>query len=183
MPEPEVFMHELKIPKMRIAVVIGTNGETKRELEELSDTKIDVDSKEGLVTITGKDALKLYLAKEMILAIGRGFSPETSRFLLKQDYTMDVISLADFADKKKQLERVRGRVIGAKGKSREIIEQLTETNISVFGKTISIIGYAENVVMARNAIEMLIDGSTHATVYRRLEKYRRKLKEDRMLDF
>jgi len=175
-------MHELKIPKARIAVVIGKNGTTKKDLEENSKTAIDVDSKEGIVTIEGKDPVKLYFVRELILAIGRGFSPEVAKQLLKQDYTMEVISLQDFSDKKKQLDRVRGRIIGKKGKSREIIEMLTETNISVYGKTVSIIGLPENVIMARNAVDMLLEGATHAAVYRKLEKFRRKFKEHKMLN-
>ena len=71
--------------------------------------------------------------------------------------------------------RLKGRVIGQEGKSRKIIEGLTETYISVYGKTISIIGQAENVSVARRAIESLLAGSNHATVYRWLEKKRREL--------
>jgi ribosomal RNA assembly protein len=179
----EEYLHELKIPKARVAVLIGKKGETKKELEESTQTDIDVDSKEGIVTIKGEDALQLFFVKEIIVAIGRGFNPDIARQLLKQDCIMEMISLADFADKKKQLERVRGRVIGKKGKSREIIENLTETNISVYGKTISIIGLTENVVMARNAVEALLDGATHSTVYKKLEKYRRRFKEDRTINF
>lgn len=176
-------MHELKIPKARIAVLIGTNGATKKELEEYTKTHIDIDSKEGIVTITGNDAVNLYQVRELVLAIARGFSPETAKMLLKQDYILEMLPLNEFADKKKHLERVRGRVIGKRGKSREIIETLTETSISVYGKTISIIGLAENVTLARNAIEMLLEGATHSGVYRRLEKQRRKQKEDRMVGF
>lgn len=179
----EEYIHELKIPKARIAVVIGKSGETKKELEEFTNTKIDVDSKEGVVTISGKDAVKLYQVREMILSIGRGFNPETAKLLLKQDYSVEIISLSDFAGKKNQLERVRGRVIGKKGKSREIIEQLTETRISVYGKTVSIIGMVENVVAARNAVDLLLDGATHSTVYKKLEKFRRQVKEQRIQDF
>lgn len=179
----EEYMHELKIPKARIAVVIGKKGETKNDLEEYSRTKIDIDSKEGIVTIIGKDAVKLYTIREMILAIGRGFSPQIAKLLLKQDYAIEIVSLRNFSDKKKQLERVRGRVIGKNGKSRELIEQLTETNISVYGKTISIIGLSENTSAARNAIESLLEGATHSTVYKKLERFRRNSKEQRMHDF
>ncbi len=179
----DYYMHELKIPKARIAVVIGKNGATKKELEELTGTDIHVDSKEGIVTIEGKDPIRLYTVKEMIMSIGRGFSPDVASQLLKQDRVIDVLSLNDFSDKKNQLERVRGRVIGKKGKSREIIENLTDTNISVYGKTISIIGLSENVAMARNEVEMLLEGSTHGSVYKKLEKFRRKLKEQEAKEF
>ncbi|MAG38920.1 RNA-processing protein [Candidatus Woesearchaeota archaeon] len=174
------YVHELRIPKNRIAVVIGKNGKTKKELEEYSNTNINVDSKEGVISVKGKDAVKLFFSKEMIKAIGRGFSPEVAKQLLKQDYSMEIISLNDFSDKKKQLERVRGRVIGKKGKSREIIEKLTETNISIYGKTISIIGRSENVGIARNSVEMLLDGATHSSVYKKLESFRRQMKMQEM---
>ena len=71
---------------------------------------------------------------------------------------------------------MKGRIIGAEGKSRRTIEELTETNVSVYGKTVSIIGLAEGVDMARRAIETLLSGSPHANVYKWLEKKRRELK-------
>ena len=37
---------ELKIPKERIAVLIGKDGEVKSRLEEKGKVKIDIDSKE-----------------------------------------------------------------------------------------------------------------------------------------
>lgn len=177
------YIHELKIPKARIAVLIGKGGSTKKELEEYSSTEIDVDSQEGLVTVTGKDAIKLFFVKEIILAIGRGFSPEHAKLLLKSDYAIEIISLSEFSDKKKQLDRVRGRIIGKKGKSREIMENLTETYISVYGKTVSIIGSPENIVAARNAVEMLLKGAAHSSVYKKLEQYRRDVKRQRMTGF
>ena len=67
-------------------------------------------------------------------------------------------------------------MIGAAGKSRKIIEELTETDICIFGKTIGIIGRAEDVTIARHAIESLLKGSTHSAVYRWLERQRRLFK-------
>ena len=93
---------------------------------------------------------------------------------------MKIMAFDEFADKKKKLERIRGRIIGKKGKSREIIENLTETHVSVYGKTVSIIGIAENVTMARNAVEMFLEGAAHSAVYRRLEQFRRNLKEHKL---
>jgi ribosomal RNA assembly protein len=71
------------------------------------------------------------------------------------------------------MQRLKGRVIGAKGKARKAIEELTQTNISVYGKTIAIIGEIQNVGTARRAIESLLMGSMHATVFKWLEKQRR----------
>ena len=74
--ESTEFSYELKIPKDRVAVLIGAKGETKKHIETITKTDIDVDSKEGIVSITGQDAIGMYSAKEITKAIGRGFNPE-----------------------------------------------------------------------------------------------------------
>jgi ribosomal RNA assembly protein len=181
--EQEEFSYELKIPKERIAVLIGKKGQIKKEIEEATRSKMKVDSQEGDIFIKGKDPLGMFSAREIILAIGRGFNPDLAMYLLKQDYCFDMINIADYAGKtKNKMIRLRGRVIGEEGKSRKNIEQLTETNISVYGKTIGIIGQPQNVSNARKAIESLLSGSKHATVYRWLEKKRKELKMSEFFD-
>ncbi|MGV8169480.1 MAG: KH domain-containing protein [Candidatus Nanoarchaeia archaeon] len=177
------FSFGVKIPKERVAVLIGKNGETKKELEEYTNCKMDIDSKEGDVSISGADSLKMYALREVVKAVGRGFNPEIARLLLKQDYALEVIALLDYVRNKDHFERVKGRVIGAEGKSRQTIEELTGTFISVYGKTISIIGETEGVVAAKKAVESLLQGSPHSNVYRWLEKNRRTLKEKRATDW
>lgn len=176
------FMYEIKVPKDRIAVLIGKSGEMKKQIEETTKTKIKVDSKEGDVSVSGEDALGLYTTKELIDAIGRGFNPEFAMLLLKQDYSFEKINLRDFVgESKKDQERVRGRVIGALGKTRKLVEELTETHISVYGKTIGIIGEAEDAAIAKEAISNLLNGSQHANVYKWLEKKRKEKKRRNIL--
>jgi len=179
----EVFSYELRISKSRVAVLIGKEGSVKKGIEEATNTKINVDSKEGEVFVSGEDALGLYTTREIIKAIGRGFNPEIAQLLLKQDYVCEVVQLQDYSGKSKEtMLRLKGRVIGREGKSRKLIEELTESYISVFGKTISMLGLPENVAAARHAVESLLRGSTHSSVYKWLEKRRRELKRKRFLD-
>ena len=170
------YGYGLKIPKERIAVLIGKSGETKKLIESETKTKIDIDSKEGEVFIHGEDALSLFSAREVVKSIARGFNPEIALLLLKSDYCFDMINIADYARNKNDATRIKGRIIGREGKSRRTIEELTDTNISVYGKTISIIGLPENVANARKAIENLVKGASHANVYKWLEKRRRESK-------
>jgi ribosomal RNA assembly protein len=91
---------------------------------------------------------------------------------------LDMIDLRlIFGKSESDIRRVKGRIIGMDGKTRRIIEELTETSICVYGHTVSIIGNMEQVQAAREAIQMLIDGSSHGTVYRFLHRKRRELKK------
>src|SRR3989338_6215396 len=68
------YSYELKIPKERVAVLIGKNGEIKKQLEAETNTKLKVDSQEGDVFVYGEDAITLFSVREIIRAIGRGFN-------------------------------------------------------------------------------------------------------------
>ena len=176
------FAYELKIPKERIAVLIGKKGEIKKRIEEETKCSINIDSKEGEVRITGDDSLGLFSAREIIKAIARGFSPETSLLILKSDYVLEILLLQEYIGKSKTtMTRIKGRVIGTDGKSRRLIEQETDTYISVYGKTIGILGEAENAMVAKRAIESLLAGSTHSSVYKWLEKKKKELKRKQIL--
>jgi ribosomal RNA assembly protein len=176
------YSYELKVPKNRVAVIIGKEGSTKKEIEEATSTKLNIDSKEGDVFVSGEDALGLYTAREIIKAVGRGFNPDVAKLLLKQDYVFEVVDVSEFVKSKDAIVRLKGRVIGKEGKSRRLIEELTECNISVFGKTIGIIGLPEATASARQAVESLLKGSTHANVYKWLESRRRELKRRSIME-
>jgi ribosomal RNA assembly protein len=172
----ERYEYALKVPHERVAVIIGEKGEKKRELEEALQVKISVDSDEGDVVMSGKDPIALFTAREVVKAIARGFNPEIARFLLKPDYLLEIMNISEYTKSKDQMMRLKGRVIGENGRSRSTIEELAEVSVSVYGKTISIIGQTENVAAARRAIDALLTGAPHSTVYRLLEKLRRDLK-------
>lgn len=177
------YSYELRVPKNRVAVIIGKEGSIKKEIEESTKTKLNIDSKEGDVFVSGEDALGLYTAREIIKAIGRGFNPDIAKLLLKSDYVLEVVDVSEYVGKSKEaMLRLKGRVIGKEGKSRRLIEELAECNISVFGKTISIIGLPESVANARQAVESLLRGSTHANVYKWLERRRRELKRRAIME-
>ncbi len=170
----------VRVPLDRIGVLIGHNGIVKEELERASASRIKVDSEDGEVCIEGmegEDPTKTLRVVDAIRAIGRGFSPEKALALLEDDSLLfDVISLAHLTPK--ALKRMKGRIIGQKGKTRRVIETLTGVKISVYGKTVSLIGYPEQIKVAREAIEMLLKGTPHSTVYSFLERKRRALEPE-----
>ncbi len=177
------YQYELKIPKERVAVLIGIGGSIKKKIEQETNSKLDIDSQEGDVFVMGTDAMGLLTAREIVKAIGRGFNPDFAFLLLKPEYVLELISIRDFAGKSKNDEiRLKGRVIGEAGKSRRTIEGLTGAYISVYGKTIAILGESERVSMAKRAIDSLLSGSPHSTVYSWLEKRKKEVERREMLD-
>jgi ribosomal RNA assembly protein len=176
----------VKIPGDRIGALVGPNGTVKSIIERKLSVILEIDSEDGSVQITlpsnVEDPTVLFRAKEVITAIGRGFAPEHAfRLLDDEEVVFEVIDLREIVGRSSSdLKRLKGRVIGKEGKTRRIVEELSEANISIYGHTISIIGYPDQAAIAREAVNMLIRGSLHGTVYRFLHKKRRELKKQRL---
>lgn len=173
-------VHLVKIPQTRVGALIGPEGKTKDELESRSGCHIHIDSESGEVQIEDAKAFEPILVlkvRDVVRAIGRGFSPDAATRLFQDDTYLDIIDLTDHVGKQtKDLERVRARIIGTHGKTRRSIEEATGTQVSVLGKTVSIIGEVREVQMARESIEMLLGGAAHGTVYKFLERKRKELR-------
>jgi ribosomal RNA assembly protein len=175
-----------KIPKDRIGALIGPDGQVKENIEKKLNVELTIDSETGDVTITlakdGEDPSLLFRAKEVVTAIGRGFAPDRAfRLIRDEDAVLEVIDLRElFGRSMSELQRVKGRIIGQEGKTRRIIEELTEADVSVHGHTVAIIANMEQMDIAREAVQMLLRGSLHSTVYRFLHRKRRELKKRKL---
>ena len=179
MSKPNAF---IRIPKERIGVLIGQEGKVKRDIEERLQVKLGIESESGGVEITldekATDPSLLFRAKDVVTAIGRGFSSDQAERLIRnEDAIFDYIDLRDiFVRSESDIHRVKSRIIGMNGKTRRTIEELTEADTVVYGHTVGFIGTFEQVDIARNAVQMIIQGSEHHTVYNFLQKKRRELK-------
>jgi len=180
---PSTFV---KIPKDRIGALIGPEGRVKERIEKQLSIQLGIDSESGDVTLTlspnVEDPSVLFRAKEVVTAVGRGFSPERAfRLIQDEDALLEVIDLREiFGRSLSDLERVKGRIIGQEGKTRKIIEELTDADVSVYGHTVSIIADADEMDIAREAIKMLLQGRQHSSVYRFLHRKRRELKKKKL---
>lgn len=173
----------LKIPKDRVGVLVGPDGRTKKSIEDKLSIELQVDSESGDVTMTlsekADDPSVLLKAKDVVNAIGRGFSPEHAFGLIRdEDAVLDMIDLrAAFGKSESDIRRVKGRIIGMNGKTRRIIQELTGADVAVYGHTVGLIGNIDQTQIAREAVEMLVKGSMHGSVYRFLHRKRRELKK------
>lgn len=172
----------VRIPKERIAVLIGKEGRTKSDIEKKGQVELEIDSEEGEVTILQKgDALKAVIAQSVVQATGRGFNPKVAALLFEENAQLIMISLRDFAKPgSRRINQIRGRIIGRNGRTRQIIEELTSTYISVYGDTVSIIGDYLSVQTAKEAINMLVQGRKHRSVYNYLERSAKELRVKRI---
>lgn len=175
----QVKMKHFRLPKERVGVAIGPGGRVKQEIERRTGTELTFDSETGetIIKSVGDDPLGALRAKDVLNAIARGFSSERAFRLFDENKYLEVIDMTDFIGRSdKALIRLKGRVIGEAGKTRRIIEETAGVYVSVYGKTIALIGEPEQLAVAREAIQMLLRGIPHSAVYRFLERKRREAK-------
>jgi len=172
------------IQEERIPIVIGNKGKTKDEICKKCNVEIEIESKTGEITIssTSKDfdeygALK---ARDIIRAISSGFSPERAFRILNEEILFQVLDLRNFTSTTNSTNRVKGRIIGEKGKARKNLEELTNTSISIYGHTVGLIGDYEETKLAIDAIMLLINGRSHKSVYEMLYQAKRRAKIEKL---
>jgi len=171
----------VKIPVERVGVLIGSDGRIKNAVEEKLLVQLQVDGKTGdigILTSQGTNPADAFRAQDIVMAIGRGFSPENALSLFNEDLNLRIIDLRELLGRSDaNIQRVKGRIIGANGKARKNLEEYTGTKVSVYGHTVSIVGDVEHMEVACEAIDLLIHGSTHKSVYRFLESKKDELRK------
>ncbi len=182
--QPKSFSTEssqfLRIPLKRIGAVIGLKGSIRKEIEEKTLSIIIIDSDTGEVEIRPKKELKdpvqLFKARDIVKAIGRGFSSIQAIKLADDDFYLEVVRLKPFVgNAPNKLRRVRARVIGTKGRTKNTIEELTATFLVVAGSTVSLIGNLDQLKDAREAVVRIIEGAKIEGVLGYLEERKKNL--------
>ena len=171
----------VKIPVERVGVLIGSEGRIKKAVEEKLSVQLQVDGKTGDIQILASQVTNpadAFRARDIVMAIGRGFSPENALSLFNEDLDLRIKDLREFLGRSDaDIQRVKGRIIGANGKARKNLEEYTGTKISVYGHTVAIIGDVEHMEVANEAVDLLIHGSMHKSVYRYLESKKDDLRK------
>lgn len=155
----------IKIPD-RKKEMLKKKPEIRLMVERNTNTKLLVNDD---IEIEG-ESVDVFVAKNVLKAFGRGFKMEDCLRLLDDEYGLEVISLTDFVSTKNRLLTVKSRIIGRKGKTKKYIERYTNSKVSIYGKTVSIMGKWGELSVAKEAVMMLVNGSPHSTVYRWLEQ-------------
>jgi ribosomal RNA assembly protein len=171
-----------RIPEDRVGVLIGTGGATRRAIARATGTELEIDADEGEVRVSAPDSepMAALRARDIVLAIGRGFSPERAQRLLKDDTYFQVLDIKFTTGHRDKagLRRIRARVIGRAGRARARIEELSGCSVSVYGSTVALIGKEDQLDRGIRAVELLLRGSEHSTVFHLLASLRRSAAVD-----
>jgi ribosomal RNA assembly protein len=172
--------HTLKVSMERIFIEkIGKIIKHKSNIEKYLKVRLLI-SDEGITIISkNDDAYNEFIAKNVVIALEQGFSFESAMNLKNEDYMFQQISVKSIA-RPSRLKTIMARIIGEKGRTKEIISEMTGCDVAVHDYNVSVIGNTEDVEIAAQAIRSLIQGSPQASVYAYLERNRkfRKYKEE-----
>ncbi len=154
----------MRIPEERMKL-LNADPRIQKKLKEMCGCEFHFAED---VQIESDDPLKIFRVKEVIKAFGRGFGIDDALALLDENFYLEVIEIE--SKSKNRINVLKGRVIGREGGTKKIIEKISETKLSIYGKTISIIGRWEGVQIAKETVDLILSGSKHSTVYRFLRE-------------
>ncbi|MFH1500584.1 MAG: KH domain-containing protein [archaeon] len=130
------------------------------------------------INISGNETNE-YFAVKVFEAIDSDFPLNIALLLTDspEEYMIEHLNIKDFT-RRSNLAEIRARIVGRKGKTRKTMEELSACYISLHDNTVSIIGQAEDMENATQALVKLIKGSKQSSVYGFLERVRNKTKGD-----
>lgn len=140
---------------------------SKKKLETTLNVKISNRGKE--VSIAGEPEDE-YTAEKVIDAINFGFPISDALTIKNEDSLFEVISIKSHT-KRKDLERIRARIIGTEGKTLKTLCTLTKCFFELKNNEVGIIGSPEHIKNAQEAVISIIKGSKQTNVYSFLEKH------------
>lgn len=140
----------------------------KKKLMKVLEVNITNRGKEVYVEGTPEDE---YIAEKVIDAINFGFVLSKALAIKKDDLMFEIINIKDHTNRK-DLERIRGRIIGKAGKTLKTLSDLSECFIEINENHVGIIGLPESIEVAQESLISIIKGSKQSNVYAHLEKVR-----------
>ena len=146
----------------------------KKRLEAKLKVKITNRGKE--VYISGKP-LDEYTAAKVIDALNFGFRYTDAISIKENDFIFEIINIKDHT-KRHDLIRIRARIIGKEGNTKNTLENLTSCFIELKDNEVGIVGPPEYIENAQQAIISIIKGAKQGNVYGVLERNQIKPEPD-----
>ncbi|HIG51974.1 TPA: hypothetical protein EYQ19_00925 [Candidatus Pacearchaeota archaeon] len=147
--------------------------ELRRErkfLEEKLKIKIKINGRD--VSFNG-EAINEFETSMILEAINLGFSARKAIQIMDEEILFRKINIKDFT-KRKNLEIIRARLIGTRGRTKKTIESISGCNIIINENEVGLICHSEKMEYAITAISNIIKGSKVTNTYKYLEKTNKK---------
>lgn len=138
----------------------------KKKLEQFLNIKITSRGKEIFMQGEPEDE---HTAEKVIDALNFGFPFSTSMLIKKEGFIFEIINIKDHT-KRKDLKRIRARIIGTRGKTLKTLNQITNCHFELKDNYIGIIGPPEYLESGQKAIIAIIKGAKQSNVYGLLKK-------------
>ncbi|BFI73875.1 putative RNA-binding protein COG1094 [Nanoarchaeota archaeon] len=143
----------------------------------LEEKGIKYNKKENKITIYSDDYYFLYKFDKFIKCLKVGFDIDLSKNILYSDWDLLEIDLKQIFEKKiNHVIRIKGRIIGEKGKALKELSDRTNSNIIIKDRYIYLLGDDISIRAAYEGIRRLINGEKHEHVYEFLDRYKENLK-------
>jgi len=104
--------------KDRMSVFIGSNGETKKQLEKIFECNININSENGEILASSENSINLFVLGHVINAINYGHNPKNAMLLEDENFVFDIIDVKTLVRDNSRLKIVLGRIIGKEGSTR-----------------------------------------------------------------
>lgn len=157
---------------MQEIYVENINGVLNNKKKFEKELSIRVSNKGKNIFVSGNPE-KEYVAIKVLEAVNVGFSLDKALQLKQEEMMLQILNIKDLT-KRHDLKIIRSRIIGTSGKTLKTLKNLTNCDLSLYENQIGIIGDAEEVEDALQAVTSLVKGSKHGNVYARLETRRKK---------
>ncbi len=148
----------------------------RKDLEKVIK-KLDVNARidSYQVTIDSKDPFSEYITSKIIEAFAFGFSMGSALQLKDTNYSFNRFKVKDLT-RDSRVSAAVSRLIGTKGRTKHVIQELSDCDIVIKDKEVGIIGLSNNVETTTQAIVSLIKGSKQSNIYGYLERNKARLK-------
>jgi ribosomal RNA assembly protein len=164
MPVSKKTIDKLKLNDNALLKQIEKKGEVKIKINEFSQLEIEGEG--------GND----WIVTQVLHAIDYGFLPVQAFKLFKDTFFLEIIDLEIILKNEKAMERMKGRVIGAEGRAKKTIQEITGAYLAISGNKIAILGEFDDIKLAKEGVTRLLEGAAHISVYGYLERKNRERK-------
>ncbi|AEB95541.1 MAG: KH domain-containing protein [Metallosphaera sp.] len=163
----------VSVPDEKLELVKSLLSDLSRSggIEILYDER----SKNFIVDPKNQNPYQALKTVSVINALGLGVPVSDAFKLIGEEYILDVIDLKQLSHDKAVMSRIKGRIIGEGGKTKRIIQEYTGVTIVVSDHHVALIGTYEQIPIAKKALELILKGKEHSTVYRYLDKAEEEL--------